>query len=121
MSQQLAFWYKALELQIPRSASMNGGIYLWKDGREAPDTVSVAMQQPEEILINWVSGLGNNQLGVSEDVLGTHGSISRAAQVRYAPQKINRPTGGEIAGRTAHAPHAHMANFIDSIRTGTNT
>lgn len=118
MSHQLAFWYKALGLQIPRTASMDGGIYLWKDGREAPDTVSVALQQPEEILVSWVSGLGNNQPGVTEDLLGTHGSISRAAQVRYFPQKMNRPAGAEMAGRTAHAPHAHMENFFDSIRSG---
>ncbi len=118
MSQQLAFWHKALHLQIPHAASMEGGIYLWKDGREAPDTASVAMQQPEEILVNWVSGFGNNQLGVSEDVLGTHGSISRSAQVRYVPQKVNRPAGSELIGRAAHAPHAHMANFIDSVRSG---
>ena len=55
---------------------MNGGIYLWKDGREVPDTVSVTLEQPEEILVSWVSGFGNNQLGVTEDVLGTHGTIS---------------------------------------------
>ena len=122
MSHQLAFWYKALRLQIPRAASMEGGVYLWKDGRETPDTASVTLQQPEEILINWVSGFGNNQLGVSEDVLGTHGTISRAAQVRYAPQKMNQTPranqAGEMAGRATHAPNAHMQNFFDCIRSG---
>ncbi len=116
MSQQLSFWYKALDLQIPHSASMEGGVYLWKDGREVPDTVSVTLQQPEEILVSWVSGLGNNQLGVTEDVLGTNGSIARASQVRYVPQKVNRPDLTEIAGRSAHVPQAHMQNFLDSIR-----
>jgi predicted dehydrogenase len=116
MSQQLAFWYKALDLQIPDAASMEGGIYLWRDGREVPDTVSVALQQPEEILITWVSGQGNNQLGVSEDLLGTHGTISRAAQVRYTPQKVNRPDLREIAGRTAHTPQAHVEDFVEAIR-----
>jgi predicted dehydrogenase len=116
MSQQLSFWYKALDLQIPLSASMEGGVYLWKDGREVPDTVSVTLQQPEEILVSWVSGLGNNQLGVTEDVLGTNGSIARASQVRYVPQKVNRPDLTEIAGRSAHVPQAHMQNFLDSIR-----
>ena len=77
MSQQLAFWYKALRLQIPRSAAMEGGVYLWKDGREVPDTMNFTLQQPEEIQVSWVSGFGNNQLGVGEDVLGTHGSIAR--------------------------------------------
>jgi predicted dehydrogenase len=118
MSQQLAFWYKALRLDIPTTASMKGGIYLWKDGREVPDTMSVTLQQPEEILISWVSGFGNSQLGVGEEVLGTHGTISRSSQVRYIPQKINRPSAGEMTGRTAHVPHAHMENFFDCVRSG---
>ena len=28
------------------------------------------------------------------------------------PQKVNRPDGAEIVGRTAHVPHAHMQNFF---------
>jgi hypothetical protein len=97
---------------------MDGGVYLWKDGREVPDTVSLSFQQPEEIMISWVSGSGNNQPGVSEDVLGTHGTIQRASQVRYVPQKLNRADGAEITGKTAHVPHAHMENFFRAIRDG---
>jgi predicted dehydrogenase len=119
MSQQLSFWYKTLGLEIPRAATMEGGTYLWKDGREVPDTVSVTLQQPEEILITWISGLGNNQLGVTEDLLGTHGTIARAAQVKYVPQRMNRPDLKEITGRAAHTPHAHMENFLNAIRLGT--
>jgi hypothetical protein len=118
MSQQLAFWYKALDLEIPDAASTVGGLYVWKDLREVPDTVNVALRQPEEILICWNSSQGNSQLGVGEDVLGTHGTISRSSQVRYVPQKINRPDGVEMTGRTAHVPHAHMLDFIESVRTG---
>ena len=55
MSQQLAFWYCALDLQIPATATMDGGVYLWKDGREVPDTVSVSLQQPEQLHVTWVS------------------------------------------------------------------
>jgi predicted dehydrogenase len=116
MSQQLSFWYKTLNLNIPRSATMKGGVYLWKDGREVPDTVNVTLDQPEEMMVSWVSGLGNNQLGVSEEVLGTHGTISRAAQVRYTPQKVNSPGLREFTGRSAHTPQAHMQDFLDAIR-----
>ncbi len=119
MSQQLSFWYKTLNLQIPSSANMEGGIYLWKDGREVPDTVSVTLRQPEDLMISWVSGLGNNQLGISEDALGTNGSISRASQVKYTPQKMNRADLRETTGQSAHTPQAHMQNFIDAIRLGT--
>ena len=118
MSQQLAFWYKALDLEIPRAVAMTGGIYLWKDGREVPDTMHVSLEQPEELLISWDSGFGNDQLRVTEEVLGTDGTISRGQQIRYTPQKVNRPDGAEILGRAIALPNAHLENFFDCIRSG---
>jgi predicted dehydrogenase len=118
MSQQLAFWYRALGLEIPDAVNMSGGTYLWKDGREIPDTMNVTLEQPEQMLITWDSGFGNNQLGISEDVLGTDGTIARGQAIRYMPQKINRPDGVEVVGRSATAPAAHMQNFVDCIRSG---
>ena len=118
MCHQLSFWYKPLNLQIPKAVTMTGGIYLWKDGREVPDTMNVSIEQPEEILVSWDSGFGNNQLGVTEDVLGTDGTISKGQQIRYVPQKVNRPDGTEILGRAVTSPNAHMQNFLDCIRSG---
>jgi predicted dehydrogenase len=119
LSQQLAFWYKALNLQIPQAATMTGGLYLWKDGRDVPDTMNVTFQQGEQMLVSWDSGLGNSQLGITEDVLGSDGTISRnSAGVRYLPQKVNRPEGAEMAGKVASFPTAHMQNFVDCIRSG---
>jgi predicted dehydrogenase len=117
MCHQLAFWYKALKLEIPRKVTMTGGLYLWKDGREVPDTMSVAMEHEEEILFSWVSGFGNDSLGVEESVLGTDGSISHTPQgIRYAPQKVNRRDGVEMQGTSRADPKAHMQNFLDAIR-----
>jgi len=116
MCHQIAFWYKVLNLQIPTSVVANGGVYLWKDGREVPDTMSVSMVQPEEMLITWNSGFGNAALGTTEDVLGTDGTISRGQQLRYAPQKVNRPDATELVGQTRSSPAGHIANFIESIR-----
>jgi predicted dehydrogenase len=118
MSQQLAFWYRALQLQIPQSATMSGGNYLWDDGRETPDTMDVSLDQREQMLVSWSSGFGNNQLGVTEDLLGSHGTIARGNHVRYLPQKVNRPEDAERLGRASHLPHAHMENFFDCIRSG---
>jgi predicted dehydrogenase len=119
MSHQLAFWYKTMALRIPRAVTMTGGIYLWKDGREVPDTMTVAMEHEEEILFTWDCGFGNERLSVTEDVLGTAGAIARTPQtIRYAPEKKNRPDGNEMAGVTRTDPKAHMQNFLDAIRTG---
>ena len=121
MCHQLSFWYKPLNLQVPKAVTMTGGIYLWKDGREVPDTMNVSLEQPEEILVSWDSGFGNNQLGVSEDVLGTDGTISKGQQIRYTPQKVNRPDGAEMLGRSVTSPNAHMQNFLDCIRSAKET
>ena len=121
MCHQIAFWYKVMGLTIPRSVTMTGGIYLWKDGREVPDTMHVSMDHAEELMFSWNSGFGNNQPGVAEEVLGTDGTIVRGQQIRYLPQKVNRPDGAEMLGQTVTAPRAHMQNFLDAIRTGKET
>ncbi|HEX4277959.1 MAG TPA: Gfo/Idh/MocA family oxidoreductase [Bryobacteraceae bacterium] len=117
MSQQIAFWYKVMDLEIPHAVTMTGGLYRWIDGREVPDTMNVVMEH-QALLFSWDSGFGNNQRGVTEDVLGTDGTIVRGQQIRYLPQKVNRPEGVEMLGETGTAPRAHMQNFLDAIRTG---
>jgi predicted dehydrogenase len=118
MSHALAFWYKVLSLQIPTAVTATGGIYLWKDGREVPDTMSVSMRHSEEILFTWDSSFGNSELGITEDALGTDGTLSRSDQVRYRPQRVNRPDGAEMVGHTRTPENAHMQNFLDCIRSG---
>ncbi len=118
---QLSFWYKCMNLQIPNAVTMVGGVYLWKDGREVPDTMSVTMQHPEDLLFSWSSGFGNSQLGAAEHILGDEGSIMKSQQIRYIPQIVNRPKAVEIVGQTKTAPQAHMQNFFDSIRNSTQT
>jgi predicted dehydrogenase len=118
MCHNLSIWYKILNLRIPKQVNMVGGLYLWKDGREIPDTMAVTMEHPEEILFSWVSGFGNDKRGFSEEALGTEGTIIRGNQIRYAPQKVNRPQGAERTGLTKSQPLAHMQNFVDCIRSG---
>ncbi|MBM3813628.1 MAG: Gfo/Idh/MocA family oxidoreductase [Acidimicrobiia bacterium] len=118
MCHQLSFWYKIMGLKIPAAVTMTGGIYLWKDGREVPDTMNVSMEHPEEVLFTWDSGFGNNHLGNSEDVLGTDGTISRGQGIRYSPQKVNLPNEAELVGATKTPRHAHMQNFLDCVRSG---
>lgn len=119
MCHQIAFWYGALKLNIPSTVNMNGGIYLWKDGRQVPDTMCVSLEQPEEMLISWNSGFGNDYLKSAEHVLGVDGTIIKDGRaVTYTPQKINTRDRAERSLSTRSVPHAHMQNFFDCIRTG---
>jgi predicted dehydrogenase len=122
MCHQLAIWYKVLNLRIPTAVTTVGGIYLWKDGREVPDTMSVNMQHSEELLFTWDSGFGNALLGITEHVLGTDGTIVNGSEmdeaIRYVPEKANRPNGAEVVGQRRTPATAHMQNFLDCIRSG---
>jgi predicted dehydrogenase len=118
MCHQVSFWYKVLDLKIPQAVTMTGGLYLWKDGREVPDTMNVAMTQPEDMLFSWVSGFGNASLGITEQVLGTDGTILRGPQLRYLPEKVNLPNAPALTGETPTPASAHMKNFMDAIREG---
>ncbi|MBI3665085.1 MAG: Gfo/Idh/MocA family oxidoreductase [Acidobacteria bacterium] len=116
MVHQVAFWYKVLNLKIPAAVTMRGGLYYWKDGREVPDTMNVVMEQPEEMLFIWASGFGNDYLGSTEEILGADGTLSKGRQIRYTPQKVNRPQGKEFVGSSAG--ESHIQNFLDCIRSG---
>lgn len=117
MCHQLSFWYKTIDLQIPTAVTMRGGIYLWKDGREVPDTMNVTMEHPEEMLFSWNSGFGNDQLGASEAVLGTHGTVYKDGRgVKLIPQKVNDPGYAEQTGSATAPRNAHMLNFVEAIR-----
>jgi predicted dehydrogenase len=118
MCHQVAFWHKVMGLKIPNSVTMTGGLYLWKDGREVPDTMNVSMTQPEELLFSWVSGFGNASLGMTEQVLGSDGTVTRGPQVRYLPEKMNAPQAEALTGNTPTAASAHMRNFMNAIREG---
>lgn len=117
MCHQYSFWTKMLDLKIPSAVTMRGGIYLWKDGREVPDTMAVSIEHPEEMMFNWNSGFGNEHLGMSEYVLGTDGTIMKDTKtVQLMPQAVNRPAFAASTGTTPTPRGAHMKNFIDCIR-----
>ena len=126
MCHQLAFWYKILDLKIPTKVTTNGGLFLWKDGREVPDTMDTAMVHSEDLMYTWDSAFGNSQLGTTEDVLGTDGTISRGEEIVYRPQRVNRREPAEFKGQAVdrgqnHLDEFHVRNFLECITTGKET
>ena len=126
MVHQIAWIMTALDLPVPESAYMSGGVFSEKDGREVPDTIAVTLNFPGKV-VTWQSTFSNNHFGLGERILGSDGSIEhlwgtndmvtgRSVQsVRYYPEKVNRPNGAALAGESQNQDH--MANWIDCVRT----
>jgi predicted dehydrogenase len=126
MVHQVGFWYKVLDLKIPRTVTMTGNNYL-SPKMQVPDTMNVSMEQPEKLLFTWNSMFGNDYYGEGDDlVLGNKGTILRneAEQVRYAPQgnaarqATAAPSGKapDIVGGS-DSTDLHMQNFFDCVRS----
>jgi len=129
MVHQVAFWYKVLDLTIPRRVTMAGYNYLSPE-MEVPDTMDVSMDQPENLLFTWNSAFGNNYYGEDGNdlALGTKGTVIRIVDnVNYLPQghqAVQKPqtpsaVGGEpnIVGSDEADTEAHMRNFFDCVRS----
>lgn len=127
MVHQTSWAMAALDLPLPTAAYMSGGVFSEKDGREVPDTISVTLDFPNDVVMTWQSRFNNSHFGLGERILGSDGSIEHTmgttdmvtgrskAAVRYVPEKVNRPTGAALTGETPDADH--MANFIDCVRS----
>ena len=124
MVHQVGFWYKQLNLQIPRGVMMNGGNYR-SPGMEMPDTIDVSMDQPENLLFTWNSGFGNRHYNAEDDyLLGTSGTIYRQ---RYAatytpedrPGYRAKPSDTRVlkARTDSDGTREHFQNFFDCMRS----
>ena len=123
---QIAFIMSALDLSLPNAASMSGGVFSEKDGREVPDTIAITFEFPETV-VTWQSTFSNSHYGLGEHFLGSDGTIEHVAgatgmvtgesreAVRYYPEKANRRDGTPLDAQTPN--QNHMANWIDCIRT----
>jgi predicted dehydrogenase len=127
MVHQMAWIISALDLPLPTAAYMSGGVFSEKDGREVPDTISVILDFPNDVVVTWNSRFNNSHFGLAERLLGSDGAIEHvwgptdmvtgrsASTVRYYPEKVNRPDGVALTGESRD--QNHMQNFIECVRT----
>jgi predicted dehydrogenase len=124
---QIAWIMTALDLPLPASAYMSGGIFSEKDGREVPDTIAVTFDFPNDLVVTWQSTFSNRHYGLGERILGSDGTIEHGwlesdmvngeegEFIRYSPEKVNRPSAVAATGKTKDEDH--MSNWIECIRT----
>ena len=60
---------------IPKSAVAAGGVYQYKDGRTAPDTINVLLEYPGEMTATFEATLVPGATGAAQQFCGTNGRL----------------------------------------------
>ena len=103
--------------EIPIAASASGGIYNYKDGRTAPDTIDVLLEYPSEFTATFEATLVPGITGAGVEFCGTQGrlNIDRSGYEfrpvgRNAPPTVVKPTGINL-------DLDHIQNFLDCVKS----
>ncbi|MGH9657761.1 MAG: Gfo/Idh/MocA family protein, partial [Bryobacteraceae bacterium] len=102
--------------EIPHAAVASGGIYHYKDGRTAPDTVSVLLDYPAEFTVTFDATLAPGVGGTGMEMCGTEGRIVIAGgRIEFHPAaKGAQP---EIVAMQSDGTAEHVANFLECVRS----
>jgi predicted dehydrogenase len=125
--------------ELPRSAVAAGGIYVWKDGRNNPDTVQTLLEYPSGVLATYHTRLGNGAEKRGITIYGTSGTMVLDEGVAFGDGG-----GGEVLEEHPGDPNTkimvdpkrvlkarkeggvkwdsppdqdHMANFVECMRS----
>jgi len=105
--------------EIPISASAAGGVYAYKDGRTAPDTINVLLQYPGEYTATFEATLAPGITGAAVEICGTEGRlwIDRSRFEFYPPGKNAQPTIVRVEPGNDPLTQAHVNNFLECVKT----
>ncbi|MGC8794237.1 MAG: Gfo/Idh/MocA family protein [Bryobacteraceae bacterium] len=102
---------------IPVSAVAAGGVYVYKDGRTAPDTINVLLEYPNDLTATFEATLAPGLRGAAVEFIGTEGRlwIDRSRFEFQAAEKGAQPVVVKAPGQDLTA--YHIANFLECVRT----
>jgi predicted dehydrogenase len=109
---------------VPSSASAAGGIYYYKDGRTAPDTINVLLQYPgpKEFTATFEATLVPSIKGEAIEICGTEGRLwIDRSRYEYYPVGAKQPTevvqAEVIQGVRDSLTQDHVNNFLECVKT----
>jgi predicted dehydrogenase len=109
---------------VPCSASAAGGVYYYKDGRTAPDTINVLLQYPgeHEFTATFEATLVPSIKGEAIEMCGTEGRLwIDRSRYEYYPVGAKEPAevvkAEEIEGNNDSLTQDHVNNFLECMKT----
>jgi predicted dehydrogenase len=102
--------------EIPISASAAGGVYHYKDGRTAPDTINVLLEYPSQFTATFEATLVPGITGEGVELCGTEGKllIDRAHFEFRPPGRNAQPT---TVRASTNLDLDHIQNFLDCVKS----
>ena len=107
---------------IPTSAVAAGGVYHYKDGRTAPDTINVLLEYPGEFTVTFEATLAPGITGAGIEFCGTAGRLE-IDRDRFVFQAAGRGSplvtvkAEDVMGERDGLTLDHVNNFLESVRT----
>jgi len=113
-----AFWFAALDLDIPESVTSAGGNFL-SPGMQVPDVFTVTMKHREKVLFTFTSMFGNGYYEPGRThVFGDKGTIVHTlADVFHVVPAGKKEELPAPKGSFKNPTPEHLANFFDCVRT----
>ncbi len=110
-------WY--LNEDLPVEANAAGGIYQYKDGRTAPDTICLQLEYPGEWAATFEATLVPGARGAAIEFLGTEGALEiDRGGFTYQPRRQGRTEGEpEVRKNTASLEQLHVRNFLSCVKS----
>jgi predicted dehydrogenase len=101
----------------PISASAAGGVYHYKDGRTAPDTINVLMEYPKDWTATFEATLAPGIKGAAVEMCGTEGRlwIDRSKYEFFPKDSSNKAT--ITVPYKGDATDEHVRNFLDCCKS----
>jgi predicted dehydrogenase len=114
-----------LEQDNPIAASAAGGVYHYKDGRTAPDTINVLLEYPAEWTATFEATLAPGITGAAVEICGTEGRLwidrGRFEYWQVRPRGTPRPAGPPEPTLLVKADRDqtidHVENFLDCMKS----
>jgi predicted dehydrogenase len=102
---------------IPSSAVAAGGVYHYKDGRTAPDTINVLLEYPAGFTATFEATLAPGITGAAIEMCGTEGRlyIDRGRFEYRAADKNAQPVVVKAARQDMTLDH--VKNFLECVRS----
>jgi predicted dehydrogenase len=105
--------------ELPVAAVASGGIYHYRDGRTAPDTIAVLLEYPSDWVATFEATLAPGARGAAQEFVGTNGSlyIDRGRYVWTPAEKGAERVERKPEGQGDSLTQAHVRNFLDCMRS----